>query len=182
MIVKNSEFIITQGDMLGLEVEAIVNAANKYLSHGGGLARQIVIRGGKIITEESRKLAPINTGDAVITSAGKLPQKYVIHAVGPVYGSGNEEEKLRKAVYNSLKLANEKGITSIAFPAISTGIFGYPTEKCASVMIKTIYDFLQNENRTLNKVIICLYEDFKYQMFKNEFVRRSSLWLKRYKK
>lgn len=107
-------------------VDAIVNAANTHLAHGGGLAAAIVARGGSVIQEESDRLAPVATGDAAVTSAGDLPCRWVIHAVGPIWGQGNEESALRSAVRASLDHAARLGATTIALPAISTGIFGYP--------------------------------------------------------
>jgi O-acetyl-ADP-ribose deacetylase (regulator of RNase III) len=114
------------GDMTAERVDAIVNAANSRLAHGGGLASAIVARGGSVIQEESHRLAPVATGDAAVTSAGALPCRWVIHAVGPVWGDGDEEASLRSAVRASLDRAAEMGVTSLALPAISTGIFGYP--------------------------------------------------------
>ncbi|OQX56193.1 MAG: hypothetical protein B5M53_02740 [Candidatus Cloacimonas sp. 4484_209] len=166
--IGNTEVQIIKGDMLSLKVDAIVNAANKYLQHGGGIAGQIVRKGGHIIQEESNKLAPIKTGEAVITTGGNLPATYVIHAVGPRMGEGNEYTKLYNAIINSLTIAEKKSLKSIALPAISTGIFGYPTENCAQAMKKAIYDFLR-ETKGLKKIIICLYEKEKYNIFLKTF-------------
>jgi O-acetyl-ADP-ribose deacetylase (regulator of RNase III) len=116
------------GDMTSEQVNAIVNAANSHLAHGGGLAGAIVDRGGFVIQEESSLLAPVAVGDAAVTSAGALPCRWVIHAVGPIWGSGNEERLLRSAVRSSLDRASALGAASVALPAISTGIFGYPKE------------------------------------------------------
>ncbi len=159
---------ILKSDLLSLEVDAIVNAANNFLRHTGGIAAQIVSRGGEIIQKESSKLSPINTGDAVITCAGELPAHFVIHAVGPRMGEGDEDNKLYNAIVNSLMIADQKGLKSIAIPAISTGIFGYPVDSCAKIMKKAIYDFL-NKKTTLEKIIVCLFEDTKYRIFLKEF-------------
>ena len=123
------------GDMTSERVDAIVNAANTNLAHGGGLAGAIVARGGAVIQEESNRLAPVATGDAVATSAGSLPCRWVIHAVGPIWGDGNEEVSLRSAVRASLDRAAELGVASIALPAISTGIFGYPKKEGTAVIV-----------------------------------------------
>jgi O-acetyl-ADP-ribose deacetylase (regulator of RNase III) len=123
------------GDMTAERVDAIVNAANTNLVHGGGLAGAIVARGGAVIQEESNRLAPVATGEAAATSAGSLPCRWVIHAVGPVWGQGNEEDSLRSAVRASLDRATELGAASIALPAISTGIFGYPKEEGTAVIV-----------------------------------------------
>ena len=123
------------GDITSAQVDAIVNAANTNLAHGGGLAGAIVARGGAVIQEESNRLAPVATGDAVATSAGSLPCRWVIHAVGPIWGDGNEEASLRSAVRASLDRAAELGVASIALPAISTGIFGYPKKEGTEVIV-----------------------------------------------
>ena len=121
--------------MTAERVDAIVNAANSNLAHGGGLAGAIVARGGAMIQEESDKLAPVATGNAAVTSAGTLPCRWVIHAVGPVWGEGDEEASLRSAVRASLDRAAELGATSLALPAISTGIFGYPKKEGTATIV-----------------------------------------------
>lgn len=114
------------GDLTTQNVDAIVNAANSQLQHGGGLAGAIVARGGDVIQRASTALAPVAVGDAVVTTAGNLPCRWVIHAVGPRWGQGDEERFLRSAVRSSLDRALELSAASVALPAISTGIFGYP--------------------------------------------------------
>lgn len=114
------------GDLTAERVDAIVNAANSQLSHGGGLAGAIVRRGGDVIQQESSRLAPVAVGAAVSTGAGALPSRWVIHAVGPRWGEGDEEAKLRAAVRACLAEADRLGAASVSVPAISTGIFGYP--------------------------------------------------------
>jgi O-acetyl-ADP-ribose deacetylase (regulator of RNase III) len=123
------------GDITAEPVDAIVNAANSKLVHGGGLAGAIVARGGVVIQEESDRLAPVATGKAVATSAGALPCRWVIHAVGPVWGDGGEASSLRSTVRASLECAAELGATSIALPAISTGIFGYPKKEGTETIV-----------------------------------------------
>jgi O-acetyl-ADP-ribose deacetylase (regulator of RNase III) len=117
---------IVEGDITLLDAEAIVNAANKQLRLGGGVAGAIRARGGPSIQEECDRLAPIDVGQAVITGGGNLKARYVIHAVGPVNGEGDEEAKLARATTNSLLIARDRRIRSLAFPAISTGIYGSP--------------------------------------------------------
>ncbi len=121
---------IVTGDLTRQEVDAIVNAANSQLAHGGGVAGVIVRRGGSIIQSESdawvQRNGPVSHDKPAFTSAGVLPCRYVIHAVGPVWGEGGEEQKLGSAVFGSLELAEKLDLRSIAFPAISTGIFGVP--------------------------------------------------------
>ncbi len=124
------------GDLTEERVDAIVNAANSRLLHGGGLAGAIVRRGGPSIQEESRRVAPVPVGSAAVTPAGDLPARWVIHAVGPRWGEGDEEAKLRSAVRAALSLAGELGAASVALPAISTGIFGYPKEEGTRVIVE----------------------------------------------
>jgi O-acetyl-ADP-ribose deacetylase (regulator of RNase III) len=159
---------IIKGDILSLSVDAIVNPANEQLIHAGGIAGQIVRKGGYEIQEESSKCAPIKAGDAVITGAGKLPARFVIHAVGPRLGEGDEDEKLHRAITTSLTLANKEHFRSIAIPAISTGIFGFPTRRCAQIMKQAVDDFLSSPT-SLERIIVCLYEDHKYRIFLDEF-------------
>lgn len=169
--IKNSILELVQGDLTEMETEAIVNAANEYLKHGGGVAGAIVKKGGRIIQEESDKIGYCPVGQAVMTSGGNLKAKYVIHAVGPRMGEGNEDEKLKNATLNSLKLADEKGIKSIAFPAISTGIFGYPIERCAKIMLANTIDYLKGETN-IEKVIFCLYGKDSFETFKKELEKQ----------
>ncbi len=169
MKIKNTEIELMKGDIMSLEVDAIVNPANKYLQHGGGLAGQIVRRGGYGIQKESDTLAPINVGEAVITKAGRLPCKYIIHAVGPTMGEGDEDDKFKDAIRNILKIADENELESIAIPAISTGIFRYPVTRCAENMFKVIVPYCKDTETSLKKIILCLYEDSKYNVFKNEY-------------
>jgi O-acetyl-ADP-ribose deacetylase (regulator of RNase III) len=136
------------GDMTSEKVDAIVNAANSKLAHGGGLAGAIVARGGAVIQHESDRLAPVATGDAVATSAGSLSCRWVIHAVGPIWGEGNEEASLRSAVRASLERAKELGATSIAVPAISTGIFGYPKKEGTEAIIDEAMRWLESHPET----------------------------------
>jgi O-acetyl-ADP-ribose deacetylase len=134
-----------QGDITSQDdVTAIVNAANAELRSGGGVAGAIHRAAGPGLAEEARPLAPIRPGDAVMTGGHNLPNRYVIHALGPVYGQDRPEAELLAGCYrNALALAEENGIDSIAFPAISTGVFGYPVEEAAGVAIKTVVEEAQ---------------------------------------
>ena len=129
-----------QGDITSQEdVDAVVNAANAQLGPGGGVAGAIHRAAGPDLAEEARPLGPIQPGEAVITGAHGLPNRYVVHTLGPVYGRDRPEAELLAHCYrNSLALAEENGVESIAFPAISTGIFGYPVEEAARVALETI--------------------------------------------
>jgi len=168
--VKIGEYTIrlVKGDITRLKVDAIVNAANSWLRHGGGVAAAIVRAGGKIIQEESNRIVekrgPVRVGEAVYTTAGSLEAKYVIHAVGPRMGEGSEDEKLRSATLSSLRLAERLGLESIAFPAISTGVFGYPRDKCAQVMLRAIKEYVSSGGR-MREIILCLYDEKTYRVF-----------------
>lgn len=135
---------VVQGDLTLEEVDAIVNAANSRLLHGGGLAGAIVRRGGVAIQEESFTVAPVEVGHAAVTGAGDLPCRWVIHAVGPQWGEGDEPRKLRSAVRSSLDRATDVGARSVALPAISTGIFGYPLADGARVIAEEVVGWLRS--------------------------------------
>ena len=163
------KIIIKKGDITKEQVDAIVNAANSHLKHGGGVALAIVRAGGQEIQKESdeiiKKIGFLPTGNAVITNAYRLPCKFVIHTVGPIYGEGNEDEKLSRAVYNSLYLAHLYNLKSIALPAVSSGIFGFPKDRCAKILIDTAVDFLSSVNTSIEKVIFCLFDDETFNYF-----------------
>jgi O-acetyl-ADP-ribose deacetylase (regulator of RNase III) len=130
------------GDMTMEKVDAIVNAANTHLAHGGGLAGAIVARGGAVIQEESNRVAPVASGEAAVTTAGDLPCRWVIHAVGPIWGQGDEEAALRSAVRASLDHASDLNARSMAVPAISTGIFGYPKKDGTATIVNQCRSWL----------------------------------------
>lgn len=164
------EIEIVKGDITELDVECIVNPANSNLIFGGGVAGAIRQKGGDSIQEECNKIGDCEVGKAVITSGGNLKSKYVIHAVGPLYGMNIYPARLLSdAVTNSLLLANSKGIKSIALPAISTGIFGYPMDEAASVILKAVLKFSKKKNLSIKKCYICLYTDNDFKIFKNEY-------------
>ena len=154
------------GDMTSERVDAIVNAANTNLAHGGGLAGAIVARGGTVIQEESDQLAPVTTGDAAVTSAGALPCRWVIHAVGPVWGDGDEEASLRSAVRASLDRAAELKATTSALPAISTGIFGYPkTEGTTAIVDESRSWLLGHPDSTIEVVRFTAFDEQTADLF-----------------
>jgi O-acetyl-ADP-ribose deacetylase (regulator of RNase III) len=130
------------GDITEQQVDAVVNAANSHLRHGGGLAAAIVRRGGRVIQEESDRVAPVPVGGAAVTTAGELPCRWVVHAVGPRWGEGDEESKLRSAVRSCLEEATRRSVTSLAMPAISTGIFGYPKAEGTACILDEIGSWL----------------------------------------
>jgi len=153
---------LVEGDITEMETDAIVNAANDQLILGGGVAGAIRRKGGPEIQKECDRIGGTFVGGAVITTGGQLKAKHVIHAVGPRMGEGDEDRKLRNATVNSLKLADEHNLRSLAFPAISTGIFGFP--RCAEIMIHTIIEYLSGQTK-LQRVIICLFDDKSYDTF-----------------
>ena len=171
--IENCVLELLEGDITDMDSDAIVNAANSQLILGGGVAGAIRRKGGPKIQEECNKAGGTFVGGAVKTTAGDLKAKYVIHAVGPQMGEGNEDEKLKSATLNSLKLADENNVKSISFPAISTGIFGYPMERCAKIMLRTTIDYLKGETG-LEKVIFCLFERDSYEVFENQLKREIS--------
>ncbi|NQE44727.1 [Protein ADP-ribosylglutamate] hydrolase [ANME-1 cluster archaeon GoMg2] len=166
--VNKSYIELVVGDITDLEVDAIVNAANSRLKLGGGVAGAIRRKGGKIIQDECDKIGYCPVGEARITTGGDVKAKYVIHAVGPVYGEGEEDDKLRTATLNSLKLAEQYRITSLAFPAISAGIFGFPKNRCADIMLSATSSYLNGDTK-LRQVIFCLHDSLTFDIFNKEY-------------
>lgn len=160
---------IIQGDITMIKVEVIVNAANSGLRGGGGVDGAIHRAGGPAIMEACRKIGRCPTGEAVITTAGNLPSKYVIHTVGPIWkgGKNQEEALLAKAYYNSLTLAQKNGLKSITFPNISTGIYGFPKEKAAEIAINTCQDFIKRHHITVT--FVC-FDDENYQLYRDRLM------------
>lgn len=144
-IINKGRLELVEGDITQQDTEAIVNAANSRLAGGGGVDGAIHGAGGHEIMEECRKIGGCPTGEARITTGGRLKARYVIHAVGPVYRDGTRGEAglLSSCYYNSLEIARERGIKGIAFPSISTGAYGYPMEDAARIAIKTVIDYLK---------------------------------------
>lgn len=164
---------LVHGDLTEEAVDAIVNAANEHLMHGGGVAGMIVRKGGRVIQEESNRVAPVPTGQAAVTSAGSLPARYVIHAVGPVWGSGDEDRKLESAVANSLLRAHELGLRSVSMPAISSGIFGFPKERCAEILLDTAVEFVKaHPDTSLTDIRFCLYDAPTLEAFRRAWEKR----------
>ncbi|GBC69688.1 O-acetyl-ADP-ribose deacetylase [archaeon HR01] len=174
MRVGSTEIALLKGDITLCDVEAVVNAANSMLKMGGGVAGAILRRGGQSIQEECDRIGYCPVGGAVITGAGRLRARYVIHAVGPRMGEGDEDRKLSDAVLNTLKLATQYNVKSLAFPAISTGVFGFPKKRCAEIMIGTTIDYLLRERTSLEKILFVLYDDETYRVFEEVLNRRPS--------
>lgn len=161
---------LVQGDITEREVDAIVNAANSHLQHGGGVAGAIVRKGGQIIQDESDEIGFTPVGTAVITGAGRLPARFVVHAVGPRMGEGDEDNKLKNAVLSSLLLASQKNLGSISFPAISAGIFGFPKDRCAQILVTVAAEFLRtHDNGSPGIIEFCIYDDTTLAFFRKEF-------------
>ena len=152
-------------DITEMDTNAIVNAANSALQLGGGVAGAIRRKGGPQIQEECNQIGGIPVGSAMITSGGRLKAKYVIHAVGPIYGEEHDDEKLKDASLNALILADKAGLTSMAFPAISTGIFRFPKERCATIMLSTTRAYLEGYTQ-LKQVYYCLFDKDTYDTFR----------------
>ena len=168
--INNKTLELTGSDITGLDTDAIVNAANASLILGAGVAGAIRVKGGPAIQQECNKIGGCPVGGAVITAGGNLKARHVIHAVGPRMGEGNEEEKLKNATLNSLKLANDNGLHSVGFPAISTGVFGFPIERCAEIMLSTTIHYLQGETG-LERVVFCLYGEEAFGVFERVLIK-----------
>jgi O-acetyl-ADP-ribose deacetylase (regulator of RNase III) len=151
---------LTKGDITALEVDAIVNAANEHLQLGGGVAGAIRRRGGPTIQEECDRIGHCSVGGAVVTGAGELPARWVIHAVGPVWrgGGAGEERLLASAIRSSLERAEQVGAKSVALPALSTGVFGFPVDRAADISMREARRFASGA-RSVERIIFCLFDD-----------------------
>ena len=158
MQINHTTLELVQADITTLDVDAIVNAANRSLLGGGGVDGAIHRAAGPQLVEECRRLGGCETGEAKVTQGYRLKARHVIHAVGPIYrGHPRDAELLASAVRNSLRLADEHRLRSIACPAISTGAYGYPMDQAARVIISTITDYLNGQTQ-IERVILCLYD------------------------
>jgi O-acetyl-ADP-ribose deacetylase (regulator of RNase III) len=169
--------LLVQGDITEERVDAIVNAANSRLQHGGGVAGAVVRRGGSEIQAESdawvRAHGEVPHERPAVTGPGRLPTKAVIHAVGPMWGEGEEDGKLRSAILGALAAAEERGYASIALPAVSTGIFGFPKERGARVIFQAVEDFIAaHPGSTLAEIRVTIIDDPTLQTFRKEFDQR----------
>jgi len=162
--------ILRQGDLTEAEVDAIVNAANNELWLGGGVAGAIRDKGGPSIQQECDKIGPIAIGEAAITGGGSLTARYVIHAASMRVGGRTSEPNLRAATRNSLLRAKEKGLESIAFPAVGTGIAGFPLDRCAEIMGTEVRDHLRGET-SLKRVEFVLFDRPSLYVFQHAFAK-----------
>ncbi len=166
----NGQLELLEGDITELEIDAVVNAANEQLKLGGGVAGAIRKKGGPSIQQECDRIGGTVVGSAVLTAAGNLKARHVIHAVGPRWGEGDEDRKLASAVRASLALADRHGLRSIALPAISTGTFGFPVDRCARLTLTEIHRYLQGGTK-LERVVVCLYGQEAFGVFRRELRR-----------
>ena len=164
--------VLKRGDITKEKADAIVNAANRTLLGGGGVDGAIHRAGGPAILEECRTLGGCETGDAKITTGGKLPARHVIHTVGPVWsgGSRDEPDKLASAYRRSMEVASENGVKTIAFPSISTGAYGYPIEKAADIAVKTVAKYLE-EHHDIERVTFVLFSDEDLKVYEEALKR-----------
>ena len=171
--INSSTLMLAQGDIAMESTDAIVNAANSSLAGGGGVDGAIHRAGGPAIMQQCRRIGGCPTGNAVITTGGNLKAKYVIHAVGPRYdGTRKEAAPLKSAYQESLRLASAKNLKSIAFPAISTGAYGYPLNEAARIALQTTIQYLK-EHQDIELVRFILYDQSTYDIFTKEL---KTLW------
>ena len=175
--VNGKRLILVQGDITRQAVDAIVNAANSSLMGGGGVDGAIHRAGGPAIIEECRRIVAergrLPAGQAVITTGGRLPARYVIHTVGPVWRGGGpgEAETLASAYRESLRAAADRGLERVAFPSISTGAYGYPVDRAADVALHAVVDFLQDEDAPVAEVTFVLYDARTLRVYERELAR-----------
>ncbi len=167
---EGTQLELVAGDITEIEVEAIVNAANEDLQLGAGVAGAIREKGGPSIQEECDRIGHTPVGTAVLTGGGGLKAQHVIHAVGPRMGEGEEDRKLQSAARACLALADRHGLHSIAMPAISTGVFGFPMSRCARILLTEVYRYLQGGTK-IERVVIVLWGDEAFETFKRELRR-----------
>jgi O-acetyl-ADP-ribose deacetylase (regulator of RNase III) len=168
---------LLEGDITRIPVDAIANAANSRLAGGGGVDGAIHRTGGPAIMQELEQVRAERggcpTGEAVSTTAGNLPAKYVFHAVGPIYegGQNGEAEKLASAYRSCLKLAEEKGVSYISFPSISTGVYGYPVAEAAEIALREVSDHLRDANHKLQRAVFVLFDDRTFSVYRDALNR-----------
>lgn len=167
---EGTQLELVSGDITEMGTEAIVNAANETLQMGSGVAGAIAEKGGPSIQEECDRIGGTPVGTAVITGAGDLDAKHVIHAVGPRWGEGEEDRKLQSAIRASLALADRHGLKSIALPALSAGVFEFPMDRCARILLTEVYRYLQGGTK-IERVVVALWGDETFDTFKLELRR-----------
>ena len=175
-ISKDKIIRLIKGDITEQNVDVVVNPANSYLKHGGGVAGAIVRKGGKIIQTESDKIGFVPVGSSVITTSGELPCEVIIHTLGPKMGEGNEDFKLSKSIHSCLSLASDNSYKSISIPAISSGIFGFPKDRCANILLDESIKFLQNNNTSIKIIEFCIIDDETLFHFKMKFKKLEKIF------
>ncbi len=169
--VGNTHLLIERGDLTDWEVDAIVNAANSHLWMGTGVAGAIKKKGGVIIEEEAVRQGPLEVGEAVLTTAGNLPATHVIHAAAMGQDLKTDAQKIAQATRSSLALAEKHKLSSIAFPALGTGVGGFPATEAAEAMLRAVLQHLKTGNTTLQKVVFVLYQDEAHKAFRETLKR-----------
>ena len=174
--INDITLILKQGDITEQTTDAIVNAANSHLAHGGGVAAAIAQKAGKQLIDASNNAPEIPTGQVFTTTAGNLSAKYVIHAVGPIWRGGgyNEDQLLHQAVINSLREADRLKLQSISLPAISTGIYGFPITRAAIIILETIVEFCTSQNSSLKTIAMILFSRDDFEIFNTRLKRLST--------
>lgn len=162
--INQSSIELVKDDITDLEVDAFVFYAEPDLALGSGFGTAISVRGGPAVQQELESLAPVATCDAVVSGAGNLKAQYIIHAVGPKFQEEDTEEKLRLTVVNSMKRAEEKGVETLALPAMGAGFYGIPPELCAKVMLDVITQHLSGST-TIKRVVLCVLDTRQYTTF-----------------
>ncbi len=162
--IKDRTICLMKGDIADLDIDAFVYYAQPSLVLGSGFGGAIATRGGPKVQEELKKLGTISTGEAVVTSAGNMKARFIIHAVGPRFQEEETEKKLEATVKDALRRAEEKGIQRLAFPAMGAGFYGIPLDLCSRVMIGEVKNYLENSN-SLKEVVICLRDSREYDAF-----------------
>ncbi len=168
-------FQVVYGDITDEQVDGVVNPANSSLKHGGGIAGAIVRKGGEAIRSESDSIGYVPVGKAIYTVAGELPAKYVIHAVGPVWGEDDEERKLRSAVSSAIDLAVELGLEAVSIPAISTGVFCYPKKEGVKVIVDEVLKKVRERESSIKKIRFIACDDETVSLFKDIVSKKFSL-------
>lgn len=163
---------LVEGDITDQTTDAIVNAANQHLQLGSGVAGAVRTKGGPSIQRECDEIGHCPVGGAVITTGGNLKAPYVIHAVGPFGSDPDADAKLASATQSSLQVAEENGLKSIAFPAISSGVFSFPIDRCAQVMLSAVIAYFRRPEAVLERVVFCLLGQRAYQVFADELQRQ----------
>jgi len=159
---------LQKGDLTAMEIESIVHYASPDLILGSGFGSAIAARGGASIQEELKSFGTLAIGESIITSAGELNSRFIIHAVGPRFQENETEQKLEKTMHSALQAASEKGIAQIAFPPMGSGFYGTPLDTCARIMLKTFKKFVDGGS-SIKEIVICVLDEREYKAFQKEW-------------